>query len=146
MEQKRAYSQESLSQAEYQMPSRAEYIRVARESCTRNLGLNHGSKSHSAKEKDKYLHPLSAGQDVNSSKIVTGSVPLINIKVLLIRIVCAAFLFLAVFLIDTFEVSYKSFSSKYIKELVTMNRGVEEAQDFIVAIFENLTNAEKEGE
>jgi hypothetical protein len=146
MEEKRAYSQEVLSQEAYQMPSRAEYIRIARESCSRNLGLNHGGKNHSAKEKDKYPYPLAAGQDIIGSKTAAKSASIINVKVLLIRIICAAFLFLTVFLMDTFEVSYKSFSSNYIKELVTTNRGVEEAQDFIVAIFENLTNAEKEAE
>lgn len=124
--------------------SRAEYIRLARESCTRNLGSNHSGKySNQYKELQReQKKALSAytKTEINHQSLPGDdyALPVFHYKTLLIKIICCALIFLSVYIIDKFDISYKNFSSTTVKEYISSNEGIEEAQNFFVSIYEKI--------
>lgn len=132
------------NQEELMAHSRAEYIRLARESCTKNLGLNHAGKNHNSykdlqREQKKALSTYAKTETFRTS--LPGEeiiLPVFPMKIILIRLICCALIFLTVFIIDKFDITIKNFSSETIKEYISSNQGVEEAQDFFVSMYENV--------
>ncbi len=124
--------------------SREEYIRLARESCKKNLSYNGGNlKNHGinkSKGNIKTEKPKTWDQTDMKTRLNLSSV---NLKPLLIRIICAFVLFLAVFLIDKFDVKINSFNSKYIQDLVSSKQSIEDAENFFVSLFEEFAKSEE---
>ena len=123
--------------------SRAEYIRHARESCTRNLGSSHSGKNNNQyKELQKeQKRALSAYAKTDTYQTLPGedfAMPVFHYKSILIRVICCALIFLSVFIIDKFDISVKKFSSDTVKEYISSNEGIEEAQNFFVSIYEKV--------
>ncbi len=128
--------------------SRDEYIRLARESCTRNLSYTNGAtKNYGTYKNLKSENPkLWNRADVKNrfSMGRTGlNIPAINLKSFLIRIICALMLFLTIFIIDKFGVKLKAFNSKYIQEMVSSNKSIEDAENFFVSLFEDFVKTEE---
>ncbi len=131
--------------------SRDEYIRLARESCTRNLSYNNGNvKSHATNKnksftKSENFRTWDQGEMQNKFSLSeTGlNMPAVNLKSLLIRTICALILFLGIFIIDKFNFKVNAFDSKYIQDMVTNNQTMEDTQNFFVALFEDFVKAEE---
>ncbi|WP_033166228.1 hypothetical protein [Clostridium sp. KNHs205] len=124
-------------QEEFMIPNRAEYIKLARESCSRNQSGNLNGKVHTAyKNKEKLMREefYPAGVDVPTDR--PGQT--VNMKLFLVRLICACLLFLTVILMDQFDFSIKEVNVKQIEELVSDNVGVEEAQNFFVTFLDKL--------
>ncbi|MFV0344077.1 MAG: hypothetical protein ACK5JH_14530 [Anaerocolumna sp.] len=101
--------------------SRAEYIRLARESCANNLDSHH------------------MGRNTNKVSLPeVNGLPNFRVKSLLIRVICCALIFLFVFIIDKFDISLKNVSVGTIQEWISSNKGIEEAQNFIVQMYEKV--------
>ena len=64
-------------------------------------------------------------------------------KNLLIRLICALVLFLAILMIDKFDVSIKSFNSGSIEQSITSNQGLEKAEDFFVSVYKKIVKEEE---
>jgi hypothetical protein len=129
-------------QEDFSMPSRAEYIKLARESCTRNLnapGLN--SKNNSKMKDDNkdirynFLKKKDTSDYYNFSQ-GEFDIPNSTMRIFIIRAICAFMLFLTVFIIDKLKIEFKGISSNSIKELVSSNQGMEEAENFFVSLFD----------
>ncbi len=124
--------------------SRAEYIKLARESCTRNLGMNHaGKNSNQYKELQREQKRALAAYAKTESyhDALPGenyTLPVIHYKTLLIKVICCALIFLSVFILDKFDITYKNFSSNTVKEYISSTGGIEEAQNFFVSIYEKI--------
>ena len=134
-------------QNDYIVKSRDEYIRMARESCIKNLHPeSQGGKGDLHK---KEIYRQSHSNSVSSYKGEgTGLFQMLgikntNIKYLLIRLICALVLFLAILIIDKFEVSIKSFNSNYIEKSITSNQGIEKAEDFFVSVYKKIVKEEE---
>ena len=136
------------NQEQLQALSRDEYIRIARESCTRNLGYNGGSKNHNGKMNKGYANAEKIrpwDQSVPSHRPeLTDSFVLAPFKVksLLIRLICALVLFLSVFLFDKFDLKVKTFNSKNIQEMVSSSQSIDDAENFFVNLFEQFVKSE----
>jgi hypothetical protein len=138
------------NQEQFTVPSRAEYIRLARESCSKNLsstngnGKNQGSNKMKGNEKlDKIKIKIwnqgYAGNITENQTLFT----LTPSKLLLIRTVCAFLLFLSVFLIDRFDVKMKIVNSDFIQESILSNQTVEDAENFFVSVFQDFVKADE---
>ena len=128
-------------QEDFCVPSRAEYIKLARESCTRNLnaqGLNNKNNSKIKDENKNIKGLLKKGAPVDYYSFTQGEfdVPSSSIKFFAIRVICAFMLFLTVFIIDKLNIEFRGISSKSIKQLVASNQGVEDAENFLVSLFD----------
>lgn len=128
--------------------SRDEYIRLARESCTRNLDYNSNMRNYGGYKNRRYNNrekfsswntKAMKAQSADSPYTVSTS----KVKSFLIRLICAFVLFLTIYIIDIFEIKILTFNSKTIEEMVTTNQGIEDAEAFFVKLFEQLANAEK---
>lgn len=126
--------------------SRDEYIRLARESCTRNLSYGGNPKNHGGNKNkgfnntEKFKVQAGMGHKFN----VAGEgfhVSSFKIKSFLIRVICAMVLFLAIFLFDKFDVKIKTFNSQNIKEMVSSNQSIDDAESFFVNLFEQFANS-----
>lgn len=134
--------------------SRAEYIRQAREACLRQLS----EVQSTARAYDSYyLEPLS----VNTVEPETGQVrhkglfgdgfsyagnKAVDIEMdeelvrkeqaafrfLIIRMVCAIVLFLAIFVVDKFDIEIGAFTPNKIEEYVTGKNNLKELEDIVV--------------
>jgi hypothetical protein len=132
------------NQEELMTHSRAEYIRLARESCTRNLGANHSGKNNNQykelqKEQKRALSTYVKTETYQTT--VPGEdtiLPVIHFKPILIRVICCALIFLSVFIIDKFDITIKNFTSATVEEYITSNAGIEEAQNFLVSLYEKV--------
>lgn len=135
------------NQEELYPQSRAEYIRLARESCTRNLGINNLGKNRNLykemyKEQRKAL--MASYSDANQDKFGdTTILSSVNMKFLLLRIICCCLLFLSVFIFDKFDITIKDFNVDTVKQYITSNEGVKEAQDFFISLYESVVKNEK---
>lgn len=139
------------NQEHLQTLSRDEYVRLARESCTRNLSYNGGNiKNHGMNKNKGYINPDKVRTwdqtDMKSTDMSMTethfNMTSINVKSLLIRLICALMLFLTVFLIDKFDVKVKTFDSKYIQDLVSSDQGIDQAENFFVTLFEQFVKKE----
>lgn len=132
------------NQEELMVPSRAEYIRLARESCTRNLGSYNLGKNHNPykelqKEQRKVLSSYAKTETYQTS--LPGEetvVPAFRVKSILVKLICCALIFLSVFIIDKFDITVKNFSSNTVKEYIASNEGMEQAQNFFVTMYEKV--------
>lgn len=134
-------------QNDYIVKSRDEYIRMARESCLKNLHPeSQGGKGDLNK---KEIHRLSHNNSASSYKdngagfFQMLGIKNTNLKYLLIRLICAMVLFLAILMIDRFDVSIKSFNSGFIEKSITSNQGIEKAEDFFVSVYKKIVKEEE---
>ncbi len=135
-------------QNDYIVKSRDEYIRMARESCLKNLHPENQGGKGDLHKKDNYKssHINSRTQYVKEEG--QGLFQLLGIqsasmKNLLIRLICALVLFLAILMIDKFDVSIKSFNSGSIEQSITSNQGLEKAEDFFVSVYKKIVKEEE---
>ena len=131
--------------------SRDEYIRMARESCNRNLSYggsnvkNHGinkNKGYGNTEKIRTWDDTDSRKRYNLGEYGLNMTT-INLKSFLIRTICALVLFLAVFLIDKFDIKVTTFNTKYIEDMVSSNQSIEQAEDYFVSLFEQFVKTEE---
>jgi hypothetical protein len=139
-------------QEDFSTPSRAEYIKLARESCTRNLNAPSWSSKNNGKMKDEDKESrfsLFKKKDIPDYYSFTQGefdIPNSSMRLFLIRAVCAFMLFLTIFIIDKLNIEFKGISSKSIKQLVSSNQGIEDAENFFVSLFdkEKVKNSERD--
>lgn len=111
------------------MPNRAEYIKLARESCSRNQSGGMNGKVHGAyKIKEKILSE--DGTPIHTEGI--------NVKIFLIRLICASLLFLSILLMDQFDFKIKQVTVSQVESLVADSIGIEDAQNFFVSFLDKL--------
>jgi len=123
--------------------SRAEYIRLAREACLKQLNALEYSpdrdysyigneETHNSlfgrKKKDKVARLFQEGKEVSDS-----SEELAAYKSLIIRTVCAAVIFLSIFLIDKIKLEWGKFSYETIRQYVTGNNHLKTLEEIIVS-------------
>lgn len=137
------------NQEQLQALSRDEYIRIARESCTRNLGYN-GTKNHNGKMNKGYAYtektrPWDQGGMSHRPELTDSQFTIapFKIKSLLIRLICALVLFLSIFLFDKFDLKVKTFNSKNIQEMVSSSQSIDDAETFFVNLFEQFVKSEE---
>lgn len=123
--------------------SRAEYIRLAREACLRQLytlesssGLSNNYISNEEvhnsvfgkKKKDKIARLFQEGKD-------TETIPeeIASYKSLLIRTVCALVIFLSIFIMDKIKVKWGNFSYETIRHYVTGYNQLEKIEEIIIS-------------
>lgn len=124
-------------QEDFIIPNRSEYIKLARESCTKNQSGNLNGKIHTAyKNKEKFMREefYPVGDDAPVDR--TGQT--LNVKLFLVRLICASLLFLTIILMDQFDFNIKEVNVKQIEELVSDNVGVDEAQNFFVTFLDKF--------
>lgn len=139
------------NQEKYSVPSRAEVIKIARDSCTRNLSsVNKNNKNQNViKNKDLSMmdrFELEKQTGVKTPFALSGdglAMSSMTVKLFLIRVICAFVLFLTVLLIDKFDVKLKAVNSEFVQELVSTNKGIEDAQDYVVSFFEQFAKEEE---
>jgi hypothetical protein len=136
------------NQEQLSATSRAEYIRLARESCARNIGLGNGmNKNHGVKYKEnKYENQGLWNQpDIKKLEVPEKGTVLasFHLKAFLIKTTLALAVFLGVFLFDRFEMKISNFSSADIQNLIASNQGIEEAEDFFVSLYEKFAQVGK---
>ncbi len=138
------------NQEQLQTLSRDEYIRIARESCTRNLGYNGGAKNHSSKMNKGYaytekIRPWDQGGMGYKPELTDSpfTIAPFKVKSLLIRLICALVLFLSIFLFDKFDLKVKTFNSKNIQEMVSSSQSIDDAESFFVNLFEQFVKSEE---
>lgn len=123
--------------------SRAEYIRLAREACLRQLNAidtsgkifeNTGSQDDihnpwlGRKKKDKVTKLFSEGREEEETQY-----DLASYRSLIIRTVCAIVVFLSIFIIDKIKLSWGNFSYETIKNYITGNNQLKVLEDLIVS-------------
>ncbi|MFU0827618.1 MAG: hypothetical protein ACFWTJ_08790 [Lachnoclostridium sp.] len=126
--------------------SRDEYIRLARESCVRNLDYHGGMKNYGGNKRlfyPKKVRSLNSSGTGDSSLDSGYAMSKAKVKFFLIRLICAFILFLTIFIIDKFEIKISTFTSKNIEEMVATNQGIQDAEAFFVKLFEQFANKEE---
>lgn len=123
--------------------SRAEFIRLAREACLRQLNAIESSSGsgdiyigneemHNSffgkKRKDKAAKLFQEGKAEENMPEEIASY-----KSLIIRTVCALVIFLSIFIIDKIKVNWGKFSYETIRQYVTGNDHLKEIEDVIVS-------------
>ncbi len=125
------------NQEEYSVPSRAEFIKLARESCTKNLSSVNGNSKNQPSL--RYKEP----NKNNELSLWKQELPAISIKLFLIRTICAAMLFLTVLFIDKMDIKWKSLNSEFIQECISSNQVIENAEEVVASFFEKYVDTEK---
>jgi hypothetical protein len=128
------------NQEEYYSPSRSELIKIARESCNRNMNTanwNNKERNYNAykiknNSTGKYDTKFSTAAD--RQPILTG----VSLKLFILRIVCAAVILTTILLIDKFDWNLYNVNSDFIYKCVTTNVSIDEAENFVVSIYEDL--------
>lgn len=129
-------------QEDFSVPSRAEYIKLARESCTKNFntpGINNkGNSKIKGEYKNTKLNFFRKRDTTDYYDYTHGEFDLSNssMKVFLIKTICAFMLFLTVLLIDKLNIEFKGISSYSIENLVSSNGLIEDAENFLVSLFD----------
>ncbi len=131
--------------------SRDEYIRMARESCNRNVGYNSSNaKNHGTNKNKGYMNSekfrtWDQADSMNRYNLSESGFNMtnVNLKSLLIRTICALILFLAVFIFDQFDLKVNTFNTKYIKDMVTSSQSIEQAEDYFVSFFKQFVKTEE---
>ncbi len=109
--------------------SRSEVIRLARESCTKNL-----TPTSRRIEKHYKVHNHA------SKESPIGFMQIISIKNFAIRFVCALAIFLTIITISTLDSKYNTNYGAKIEGWVIDNVRLEKAEDFFVSIIEKVNN------
>lgn len=138
------------NQEQLQALSRDEYIRLARESCTRNQGYNSGTKNHNGKMNKGYgytekIKPFEQSGQSHRPELAASQFGIAPFKVksLLIRLICALVLFLSIFLFDKFNLKVRTFNSKNIQEMVSSSQSIDDAESFFANLFEQFVKSEE---
>lgn len=131
------------SQDDNPVMSRAEYIRLAREACLRQLYAMETPVSSDSyideeihnsffgkKKKDKVAKLFQDGnEEVNIQEEIA------SYKSLIIRTICAVVIFMAIFIIDKVKLNWGNFSYETIKHYVTGYNQLAEIEEKIVSWF-----------
>lgn len=129
-------------QEDFSVPSRAEYIKLARESCTRNFNSPGSNSKNNTKmkgeNKNTRFNLFGKRETTDYYDFTQGEFDLSNgsMKVFLIKTICAFMLFLTVLLIDKLKIEFKGISSNSIENLVSSNEFIEDAENFLVSLFD----------
>lgn len=123
-------------QEEYMIPNRAEYIRLARESCNRNQSMNTTGKAKSGYRNKELFIPEDGSFTGAAADMGAGQSR--GLKLFLIRLICASLLFLAIFLMDQFNFQIKQVNVSMIESQISDSIGVKEAQDFFVSVLDKF--------
>lgn len=107
--------------------SRSEVIRIARESCARNL-------TSGPKRKMKHYHRSSKTNRESRNELMQTT----SIKMFIIRLVCALAIFLTIITISTLDNKYNTNYGAKIEGCVTDNARLEKVEDFFVSILEKV--------
>lgn len=132
------------NQNDYMVSSREEYIRLARESCLKNLGNNTGDINTSKTNQVNLLgSPYSYETNEYGKESFLISSGKINfnqpwIKRLLIRTICALVLFLSIYAIDKLNFTYKELNSQSIETIVTTSRGFDATEEYFAKLFKSM--------
>ena len=132
------------NQNDYMVSSREEYIRLARESCLKNLGNKSEDVDTSKKSKINLLTSPYSYEKNNYGKesyiISSGKIDFNQpwVKRVLIRTICALVLFLAIYAIDKLKFTYKELNSQSIETIVTSSQGFDATEDYFVNLFKNM--------
>lgn len=138
------------NQNDYMVSSRQEYIRLARESCLKNLGSNPKDMDTSKKNNVSLLgspYSYEKNEYGKESYLISGGKINFNqpwMKRLLIRTICALVLFLSIYAMDKFNFTYKALNSQSIETIVTTSRGFDATEDYFVNLFKNIVVEDKE--
>lgn len=121
--------------------SRAEYIRQAREACLRQMNQVEAAvniydsngrvddsiySSHGRKNKDR-IEKLFNENEMELPE------ELASFRFLIIRTICAAVIFLSIFIVDKVKVSWGAFSYETIRQYVTGNNQLRALEEIIVS-------------
>lgn len=118
--------------------SREEYIRQARESCLRQLDSLH-AQSLSANEQIYDIDTIPEGRKTKALSLPVHSERAHSLKEaksfrsLIIRTVCAAVIFLSIFIFDMLKVEWKSFSYRTIRQYVTEKDVLSDLETMLVS-------------
>ena len=104
--------------------SREEFIKLARESCAKNL-------NPAANRINTYNKKTSKGLDLGEEKLGP-------LKIFLVRFVCALAIFITVITISALDTRYETDYGNKIEELFTSNITIEKAEDFFVSLIEKF--------
>lgn len=104
------------NEEEFTVLTRSEFIRQARDNCSRNL------------------NPYNQHKKIEENNIQELSAP----KRLLIRGVFALLVLLTVIVLDKIDVKFNTGNGLYIEKMITSNQSIDEAQDFFISIYEKL--------
>lgn len=145
------YGEEWHAQVSIPQLPRAEYIRLAREACLRqmsaqSLGSNYEtydmepeiqSIDLSGRKKPRALklfHDGNLEAENGNNTTLDGNTPqeLAAFQSLIIRIICAFVLFISIFIINKFELKYGKINPQIIKEYVVGNDSLKVLEDIIV--------------
>ena len=129
-------------QEDFSVTSRAEYIKLARESCARNLNASHINLKHNGKKKSDTgkMHHHNKRTYIDSYDFDRGELDISpgSMRAFMIRTVCAIMLFLTVLMIDKLNIEFQGISSHSIEELVSSNDGITKAENFFVSLIEKM--------
>lgn len=136
---RRGGMEENMENQEEYIPSREELIRMARESCARNMypdGMS-SREYNSLKYKDNFYDAKMNHKNTVSDRERTKPA-LAGVKFFLIRLICAGIVFMAVFAMDKMNLKLYSFDSGFVLKCISTNEGLEAAQDYAVSVYESL--------
>lgn len=121
--------------------SRAEYIHQAREACLRQMNSNETAgriyDNYGQMDDDLYFSRGRKNKD-KVEKLYNGDkedVPeeLASFRFLIIRTVCAAVIFISIFIIDKVKVSWGGFTYEALRQYVTGNNQLKALEEIIVS-------------
>lgn len=121
---------------QYHTPSREEYIKLARENCSKNLGTwsrgTYDSDINARKKQDK-LESLFLRRKKGSGRSLSGQLlsKSFEMRMFLLRTVVAIVLFLFFVLMQKFDLNILSLTTELIEESVVTNQNLEEAEKYI---------------
>lgn len=129
------------NQEEYAALSRADFIKLARESCSKNLS----PVSRSNKESNLFRQKEYRGYE-NKSYGASNSgfdIPPVTIKLFLIRFICALMIFLTILIIDKLDLNHKTVNSEYFQECLASNQGIKDAEEAVASFISDFVKIEE---
>lgn len=114
--------------------SRDEYIRMARESCVKNLHPDGGTNKNELHKKNARNYDFYKNSELFSGMNIKST----GMRSLLIRTICVLVLFLSILMVDKLKISVNTFNSDFIKNAIVSNEGVEKAEDFFVSVLKQF--------
>ncbi len=129
------------NQEEYASLSRADFIKLARESCSKNLG----PVSRNNKESNLFRQKEQRGYESKSYGTTNSGfeIPPVTIKIFLIRFICALMIFLTVLIIDKMDLNHKVLNSEYFQKSLASNQRLEDAEEAVVSLISDIVKVEE---
>ena len=138
-----SYEEKPIDEYSQENPrlSRAEYILQAREACLRQINsMEAGGRvydnykevddaiysSHGKKKRDKMERLFNEEEDANPEEVA-------SFKSLIIRTICAAVIFISIFIIDKVKVDFGAFSYETIRQYVIGNNQLKALEEILVS-------------